>query len=93
MKRKLTCTNYFIKLEKKIFKRAHQIKMLIFGLAQTSHFGLLDIITPESQLAFHIYYVKYEATLTCKTINLDSEGNDVLKTFSISYMYNTKMTI
>ena len=24
MKRKLTCTNYFIILEKKIFKRAHQ---------------------------------------------------------------------
>ena len=36
MKRKLTCTNYFIILEKKIFKRAHQMQM--FGLAKTSHF-------------------------------------------------------
>ena len=36
---------------------------------------------PESQLAFHIYYVKYENTLTCKRISWDSGGNDVLKTF------------
>ena len=34
---------------------------------------------PESQLAFHIYYVKYENTLTCKRISWDSGGNDVLK--------------
>ena len=26
----------------------------MFGLAQTSHFGLWDIIPTESQLAFHI---------------------------------------
>ena len=37
---------------------------------------------PESQLAFHIYYVKYENTLTCKRISWDSGGNDVLKIFS-----------
>ena len=45
-------------------------------LAQTSHFGLWDIIPPppESQLAFHIYYVKYENTLTCKRISWDSGG-------------------
>ena len=36
--------------------------MLMFGLAQTSHFGLWDIIPSESQLAFHIYYVNYENT-------------------------------
>ena len=36
---------------------------------------------PESQLAFHIYYVKYENTLECKTISWDSGGNDVLKIF------------
>ena len=69
--------------------------MLMFGLTQTSHFGLWDIIPPESQLAFHIYYVKYENTLTCERISWDSGGggggNDVLKKyFSISYMYNTK---
>ena len=59
-----------------------KIKMLMIGLAQASHFGLWDIIPPpESQLAFHIYYVKYENTLTCKRISWDSGGNDVLKIF------------
>ena len=29
---------------------------------------------PESQLAFHIYYVKYENALTCKRISWDSGG-------------------
>ena len=29
---------------------------------------------PKSQLAFHIYYVKYENTLTCKRISLDLGG-------------------
>ena len=28
----------------------------------------------ESQLAFHIYYVKYENTLTCKRISWDRGG-------------------
>ena len=56
-------------------------QMLMIGPAQTSHFGLWDIIPPESQLAFHIYYVKYENTLTCKRISWDSGGNDVLKIF------------
>ena len=59
-----------------------KIQMLMFRLAQTSHFGLWDIIPPESQLAFHMYYVKYENTLTCKRISWDSGGgggNDVLK--------------
>ena len=40
-------------------------------------FGLWDIIPPpppESQLAFHIYYVKYENTRTCKRISWDSGG-------------------
>ena len=68
---------------------------VMFGLAQTSHFGLWDIIIipppPESQLAFHIYYVKHENTLTYKRISWDSGGNDVFENiFSISYMYNTK---
>ena len=35
----------------------------------------------ESQLAFHICYVKYENTLTCKRISWDSWGNDVFKIF------------
>ena len=58
-------------------------QMLMFGLAQTSHFGLLDIPPiphpPEFQLAFHIYYVKYENTLRCKRIrwNWGGGGDDV----------------
>ena len=39
---------------------------------------------PEFQLAFHIYYVKYENTLTFKRISCNSGGgggNDVLKIF------------
>ena len=59
-----------------------------------SHFGLWVIISSESQLAFHIYYVKYENALTCKSISWVSEGggggNMFLKKKSISYMYNTK---
>ena len=51
-----------------------KIKMLTFGLAQTSHFELWDIIPPEFQLAFHIYYVKYANTLTCKRISWNSGG-------------------
>ena len=61
-----------------------KIQMLMIGPAKTSHFGLWDIIPPpppESQLAFHIYYVKYENTLTCKRISWDSGGNDDLKIF------------
>ena len=58
------------------------IQMLMSGLAQTSHFGLWDIIPPPKfQLAFHMYYVKYENTLTCKRISWISGGNDVLKIF------------
>ena len=47
---------------------------------------------PEFQLAFHIYYVKYENTLTCKRISWNSGGGGMMfkKYFSISYMYNTK---
>ena len=64
--------------------------MLMFRLAQTSHFGLWDIIPiPESQLAFHIYYVKYENTLKCKRISWDSGGGggDVLKIFFLFPIY------
>ena len=87
MKRKLICPNYFIILEKKDFQESIPKKqMLMLGLAQTSQFGLLDIISPlEFQLAFHIYYVKYENTLTCKRISWNSGGggggNAVLKIF------------
>ena len=64
-------------------------------LAQTSHFRLWDIIPPPKfQLAFHIYYVKYENTLKCKRISWNSggggEGDDVLKIFFYINMYNSK---
>ena len=36
---------------------------------------------PKFQLAFHIYNVKYENTLTCKRISWNLGGNDVLKIF------------
>ena len=79
MKRKLTCTNYFIILEKRYSNEHTKIQMIKFGLTQTSHFGLWDIFPPEFQLAFHIYYVKYENTLACKRISWNSGGNAVLK--------------
>ena len=62
------------KKKKDFQENAPKNQMLIFRLVQTSHFGLWDIIPPESQLAFHIYYVKYENTLTCKRITWDSGG-------------------
>ena len=43
--------------------------------------GYLPPHPPEFQLAFHIYNVKYENTLTCKRISWNSGGNDVLKIF------------
>ena len=46
---------------KKFFQEnTPKFQMLMFGHAQASHFGLWDIIPPESQLAFHMYYVKNE---------------------------------
>ena len=74
MRKKPTCTSYFIILGKKDFQESTpKIQMLMFGLARMSHFELWNIIPipyppPESQLAFHIYHVKYVNTLTCKSI-------------------------
>ena len=76
MKRKLTCTNYFILLEKKI-SREHTKN------PNTNVRARLDVTfwalgyhspPPEFQLAFHIYYVKYENTLTCKRISWNPGG-------------------
>ena len=50
--------------KKDVQETTPKIQTLMFGLAQTSHFGLWGIIPlPESQLAFHICYVKYKNTL------------------------------
>ena len=66
---------------KKDFQESTQKnKMLKFRLAQRSQFGLWDIIHPEFQLAFHLYYVKYENPLTCKRISWKS-GENFLKIF------------
>ena len=82
MKRKLTCTNYFIVLEK-IFSREHTKNQNTNVRARPDvTFWAVGYHSPESQLAFHIYYVKYENTLTCKRISRDAgEGGDVLKIF------------
>ena len=82
MIRKLTCTNYFIILEKTINKRAHQkSKCLCSGSPRCHILGCGISFPPKFQLAFHIYYVIYENTLTCKRISWNSGGNDVLKIF------------
>ena len=55
----------FIILEKKIFKRATKNPNANVGARpDTSHF----------QLAFHIYNVKYENTLTCKRMSWGGGG-------------------
>ena len=80
MKWKLTCTTFFPYTGKKDFQESTpKIQMLMLGLAQTSHLGCGISFPPESQLAFHISYVKCENTPTCKRISWDSGGNDVLK--------------
>ena len=85
MKRKLTCTNYFIILEKR-FSREHTKNPNSNGRARpdvTSWAMGYHSPHPESQLAFHMYYVKYEKTLTCKRMSWDlgGWGNDALKIF------------
>ena len=77
MKRKLTGSNYFIVLEKKIFKRAHQKSKIASVRARPDvTFWAVGYHPPppEFQLALHIYYVKYENTLNCKRISWNSGG-------------------
>ena len=81
MKRKLTCTNYFIILEKKISREHTKYPNANVQACP----DVLDIIPPEFQLAFHMYYVKYENTLACKRISWNSGGGggggDISKIF------------
>ena len=75
MKRNLTCTNYFIILEKTIFKRElKKSKCLCSGSPRRHILGCGISFPPKFQLAFHIYYVKYENTLRCKRISCNSGG-------------------
>ena len=96
MKRKLTCTNYFIILEKRFSIEHTKNPNANVRARPDVTFWAVGYHSPpppppESQLAFHIYYVQYENTLMCKRISWDSGGgDDVLKYFSISYVYNTK---
>ena len=84
MERKLTCTNYFKILEKTILKRANPKSKYSCSGSPRRHIsgcGISSPHPPEFQLAFHIYNIKYENTLTCKKISWNSGGNDVLKIF------------
>ena len=68
--------------KKKIFKRTHQNQNANARARLDGIFwavGYHPPPPPESQIAFHIYYAKYENTLTCKRIIWNSRGDDVLK--------------
>ena len=70
MKRKLTCTNYFI-----ILSREHtKIPNANVWARPDLIFWAVGYHSPQFQLAFHNYYVKYENTLTCKRISWNSGG-------------------
>ena len=94
MKKKLTRSYYFIILKKGFLKKAFQkSNFKCSGLPKRHILGCVISFPPppESQLAFHIYYVKYKNTLTCKRISWDSGGGVMFdKYFSISYMFNAK---
>ena len=71
MKTKLTCTNYFIILEKR-FSREHTKNPNANVWARPDvTFWAVGYHSPESKLAFHIYYINNEITLTCKRISWD----------------------
>ena len=93
MKRNLIILIISLYWKKKIFKRAHQNPNANVCACPDVTFWAVGYNSPKFQLAFQIYYVKYENTLTCKRISWNPGGNDVFKIFSISYMYNTKVTI
>ena len=47
----------------------------MFGARQDVTFWAMGYLPPPKfHLAFHIYYVKYEKTLTCKRISWNSGG-------------------
>ena len=77
MKRKPTGSNYFIILEKKIFKGAHQKSKIanVRARPDVTFWAVgYHLPLPQFQLAFHIYYVKYKNTLTRKRISWNSGG-------------------
>ena len=53
-------------------------------------FSRVRVLYHQYSITNHIYYVKYENTLTCKRISWDSGGgggNDVLKIFFFYFLY------
>ena len=76
MKRKLICTNYFIILVKKIYKKHTKKTNANVRAGPDVTFWAVGYHSPplEFQPAFHIYYVKYENTLTCKRISWNLGG-------------------
>ena len=82
MKREITCSNYFIVLEKREHAKNPKSNVWVCPDVTFWAVGYHPPPPPESLLAFHICYVKYENTRTCKKISWDSGGgNDVLKIF------------
>ena len=80
MKRKLTCTNYFIILEKR-FSREHtkNPNANVRARPDVTFWAVgYHPPTPEFQLAFRIYFVKYENTLTCQRISWNSGGGGMM---------------
>ena len=63
---------------KKIFKRAHQNPNTnVWAHQEATFWAVRYIPPPESHLAFHIYYVKYENTLMCKSWDSGGGRGDV----------------
>ena len=100
MKKSLLVLIISLNWGKKIFKTAHQNpNAIVWAHTDATFWAVRYLPPPESHPAFHIYYVKYENTLTCKRISWDwgggsgggrGRGMTFKKYFSFSYMYNTK---
>ena len=74
MKRKLTCTNYFIVLGKR-FSREHTKNPNANVRADVTFWASgYHPPTPSPNKFFDIYYVKYENRLRCKRISWVSGG-------------------
>ena len=68
--------------QKKRFSREHTKNLRANARARPDvTFWAVGYYSPESQLAFHLYYVKYESTLTCKGLVETRGWDDVLKIF------------
>ena len=75
LKRSLLVLTISLYMKKDFFLREHNINPNANSRAHPDvTFWALGYPPPESQLAFHTYYVKYEDTLTCKRISWDSGG-------------------